>query len=99
MCLLKKTRLQIPWEGTKMKQIFIFMTVMSLCSVSAYAADITAEEVMNAEIMHEQQVQVQMEQLQKERDAAFLKQLEAEAMIAEQEMLAEEAAAQAMTQP
>jgi len=82
-----------------MKQIFIFMTVMSLCSVSAYAADITAEEVMNAEIMHEQQVQVQMEQLQKERDAAFLKQLEAEAMIAEQEMLAEEAAAQAMTQP
>jgi len=70
------------------------MAAMSLCSAPAYAADITAAEAMSAEIMHEQQVQIQMEQLQKERDAAFLKQLEAEALIAEQEMLAAEAAAQ-----
>jgi len=75
------------------------MAAMSWCSMPAYAADITAADAMNAEIMHEQQVQVQMEQLQKERDAAFLKQLEAEALIAEQEMLAAEAAAQSPASP
>jgi len=81
-----------------MKHTFILLAALSLCSASSYAADITAEEAMNAEIMHEQMVQTQMEQLQRERDAAFLKQLEAEAMIFEQQMLAEQAA-QATTQP
>ncbi|RLL49800.1 hypothetical protein D8Y20_12470 [Mariprofundus sp. EBB-1] len=80
-----------------MKHVFIFMAALTLSSASAYAADITAAEAMSVEILHEQQVQVQMEQLQQERDAAFLKQLEAEAMIAEQQMLAEQAAQPAAT--
>ena len=83
-----------------MKQLFMMMAAIALSSASAYAADITAEEAMAAEMMHEQQVQIQMGALQKERDAVFLKQLEAEALIAEQEMLAEEVAqAAANAQP
>ncbi|MBL4775276.1 MAG: hypothetical protein JKY87_04395 [Mariprofundus sp.] len=82
-----------------MKNIFIFIAALSLCSLSAHAADITAEEAMSAEVMHEQQVQIQMEALQRERDAAFMKQLEAEALIDEQLFLAEEAALAAEIQP
>jgi len=82
-----------------MKQVFILIAALSLCSFSAHAADVTADEAMSAEVMHEQQVQIQMEQLQRERDALFLKQLEAEALIEEQQFLAEEAALDAEIQP
>ena len=72
-----------------MKHTFILLAALSLCSASSYAADITAEEAMAAEFAHELQKQAQIEKLQRESDAAFLKQLEAEILLEEQRLLAE----------
>ncbi|MDQ6999964.1 MAG: hypothetical protein Q9M12_03645 [Mariprofundus sp.] len=54
-----------------------------LMSGSAIAADVMQADVSANEVIHEQQVQQQLTQLQQARDAAFLKQLEAEAKLME----------------
>jgi len=59
---------------------------------SAMAADVTEAEIAGQELVHEERVQKQMELLQKERDAAFLKQLEAEMLLMQQQDAANAAA-------
>lgn len=80
-----------------MRQIKCLMlsSAVLLGSTSAYSAGITPSpsEMMAAEIAHEQQVQTQLDKLQKQRDASFLKQLEAETLIEEQRILADGAGA------
>ncbi len=72
-----------------MKRQLLLLSVAVLYALPAYAADAAPpSDMMAAEIAHEQQVQAQLNQLQQQRDAAFLKQLEAETLIEEQRMLA-----------
>jgi len=82
-----------------MKQQWILLPITMLFSLSAHAAGVAPSpaDMMAAEVAHEQQVQTQLDQLQKQRDAAFLKQLEAEALIEEQRILAAERGASQTT--
>jgi len=82
-----------------MKQIFMMMAALSLYSVAAYAADVTPGEVMSAETAHMLQVQAEQEAMQRASDDAFLKDLEAQMLLEEQQFLAQEAATQASVQP
>jgi len=73
-----------------MKRQWILLTLAMLYSLPSHAADaaLAPSDMMAAEVAHEQQVQAQLNQLQQQRDAAFLKQLEAEALIEEQQAIA-----------
>ncbi len=71
-----------------MKRLVLICGSCLMAVSSANAAGDTPADVMSAEMAHEQQVQTQLEQLQRDRDAAFMKQLEAEALIMEQQQLA-----------
>jgi len=72
-----------------MKRIMLLSLFMPLPLYAAGAAAPDAAvpaDMMAAEVAHEQQVQAELDKLQKEREAAFLKQLEAEALIEEQRL-------------
>jgi len=78
--------------------LLVGLTCLSVSSL-AYAADVTPADVMPAEVAHEQQVQTQLELLQQARDAAFIKQLEAEALMMEQQGVASPATPPASPAP
>lgn len=70
----------------------VLIASLFLMAGSAVAADVTEAQIAAEELVHEEQVQKQMELLQAERNAAFMRQLEAKAMILEQQLAADAAA-------
>lgn len=77
---------------------FLLISSCMFFSLNVYAAgDVTAVDVGASEVANESAVQTEMGKLQQERDAAFVKQLEAEALIEEQRYATIEAEAQANT--
>lgn len=80
-----------------MKKVLLISSCMFF-SLNVHAAgDVIAVDVGASEVTNESMVQAEMGKLQQERDAAFIKQLEAEALIEEQRYATIEAEAQADT--
>jgi len=81
----------------KLQKLLLMVVCLGFSGAAYAAGDVLASDVGMNEVAHESMVQAEMAKLQQERDAAFVKQLEAEMLIEEQRIAAIDAAAKAGT--